>query len=261
MAVKTPRKPRTEKQLARDEELRTIARAHNLASRTANAEARMDAEPPVPIDEADLLAQLGAALSTAGTSRAEQNRRLAQVEEMLTTIKPEDYPGLVANPIIQRFIDMIGEKRTQASTQDPPGTVVNVGGIVGQQKKGWQWKDVQDRIDSGEFSLVTFEPNRNEVLIWQGLKINVYADQQCTIPNVFKEVWDESRRGTITAAQHAEWLFRKRDGFDARADPTVIGGATGRSQYVRAAGQGNQGYKPGIGGFSMEEGEAAEENA
>ncbi len=206
--------------------------------------------PPIeaPDDSSALLASLGQAFLAMSQDKAGQQQAIVRVTEVLSKLSAKDYPALMDNPEVQRFIDGMVKQKAESS-EDPPGTVYNRGTLA-EHKKPWTWRDIKNE------KMITFTPNRSMLLVWNGLVANIFADQENTIPACFYGIYVESQRGTKFATEHAEWLFRHRD---APTHPDMV---TAEGVVARATGDTGS-YLPGAGPHSgaaavAEEGEGGE---
>jgi hypothetical protein len=233
-----------------DQRLRDVYTAARRSEEDAEALAHEESVAQEEVAEAgafDFLKRLGTALLESGGGRAERNKTLAELEAVLVKLSPRDYPELAENPVIQQFLEVMAERKAEAS-DDPPGTIYNAGTLAATKKR-WQWRDL------ARFPVVTFTPNETIPVTFQGLTLMLIADTEMAVPSIFKDIYDERRRGHETAREHAAFLFRQRDQIDpTRADPSVVGYSSG---LVRGHGMGRDGYRPGAGAFPIgaEEGE------
>jgi len=241
------KQPRSPAQIAHVEKLKAMHAAKNVAREAAGATAVIDR----PDGEDDVFAQLAAALSDVGKGREARNAKLAEVDRVLGSLDPREYPGLHDNPVVQKFIEVMTERVAELHPDDPPGTIYDRG-QPNEKKKPWQWRDVWKAFPApgggeGDIETVEVTPNETMPLTWNGLKIVIVADTQQWIPRPHYEVYQEVRRGRETARQHAAMMFHQRDRITGIADPSVASENTGR---VRGRGMGKEGYRPGAGGFN-----------
>lgn len=203
-------------------------------------------DPPDDDGGASILQQMADIFSQAAGKQTEQSQVLRDVEAMLGKLRQEDYPVLARNPQIQAFIELLGEHAAELHPEAAPGTIVGAGSLAAN-KVPWEWRHLQN------MELVTFTPNETINLIYNGLGLTVNADVEVTLPSCFYDVWIEHRSAIVTAREHADLMFRKKNVMDLTrrgrigADPTVIGDGT---SHVRASGVGNTGYIPGAGAFN-----------
>lgn len=195
-------------------------------------------------DSASTLAQLATLFQTAAKNKGIRTDRFEEIERLLAKLGPNDYPELLESPVVQGFLDQLAERTEARHPDDLPGTIYNLGQLSATKKR-WQWRDL------AQFPQVTFTPNETIPVTWNGLMIVLQADLEMTVPEPFKQVYDEHKRALETGRQHVAYLFRQRDAIDVnRADPSVIGPQSG---LVRGHGQGagpTSGYKVGAGLFN-----------
>lgn len=263
------KKPLTDKQRAHIEELN---KRNAERFRKPRDGAVAVADPPVATEsaEADILRQLGQALMAEGQTRAEMSEKLDQLDTLLGSLSVKDYPHLANNPAVQKFLDLMGEQVATRHPTDPPGTIYNKGAL-NEAKKGWQWRDVAQVFpdptcrEKGDdcpncggqrtcIEVVSITPNETVPVIWNGLSYPLIADVENWVPRPHYDTYRESMRQRVTARQHAEMAFRRRQFIDGIADPSVVNQSTAK---VRGNGDGSTAYRPGAGWFNaLEEGAA-----
>ena len=266
MAKKEP----TERQKAHYQRLKQLREARAAGNRADQlvADSEMEESGPAPDD---ILARLAAALTESGQTRKEKNQRLDDVAAVIGRLSAADYPDLAKNPVVQQFLELMGERTAELHPDDPPGTIYNRGQL-GERKKIWQWGDLpkygfrdptcrekgSDCPNCGGHATcvetVMITPNEARPITWNGLSIQIAADVEQWIPRPHYEVYRETIRARETARQHADYMFRKRDNITGNADPSVIGAG---SVMMRGRGDGHTGYRPGAGGFNPFEPEGA----
>ena len=264
---------RTARQLANDEKMRQAA-AETKRQIAALREAQMSAAGGVAVAEEEATApetrideeyDFVAAEDLFGTAanlfqRAATEGRLtraetAQLEGILSKIDPMKNPEIADNAAVQAFLERMAERKA-ADPGVRPGELVGTG--LAATRKPWTHAAVMQRmlewINTGQgetgFRPQTFTPNQSRLLIWNGLAVRVYADEEATVPECYFEIYRNMQVGVRSAQQHAELMFRQRGGIDPRvADVTIMGNATAR---VRGNGMGAT-YLPGEGGFDVGE--------
>lgn len=220
-------------------------------------------------------------LGKADAKKAQKDAAIDGIENLLSTLTPGDYPELAEHPVVQRFMELISERREQRGEAEP-GRIEGDG--LAQRKVPWKMGDVMKRAtdpshpDYEKFRLVEWQGRESTYLGWNGLGIHVFQDVPMLIPKVFMDTYWESRKQELAAKQHRDYLFAKRgltggagpDGVPA--DPTIMAGPNGvMSKMLRGKFSGGM-FDPGSGlgmdvpdsdrpgmdiGEGSEEGEAA----
>jgi hypothetical protein len=116
---------------------------------------------------------------------------------------------------------------------------------------------VQEQVRSGAFRLIKFTPNENLPLGWNGLTIQVRAEQETELPEPFYNVYKERKYALQQAVKNEAYLM----GYsDEAPDPSW---QTPEGAVVRALSVGGRRYgKPGgsIGVGPIFTGEEGQEN-
>lgn len=196
---------------------------------------------------AAILQQMANIFQDAAGKKTAQIGVLREVEGLLGKLTPEDYPSLAKSPQIQAFIELLGTHAAELHPDALPGSIQNPGSLA-VNKRPWEWRHMKD------FEMKTFTPNETILIVWQGLPLQLVADEEMTVPKPFYDTYMERKSATLTAREHADILYRRKDVMDlreraggVRADPSVMNDGTSK---VRAQGQGRDGYKPGAGMFN-----------
>jgi hypothetical protein len=145
-------------------------------------------------DMAALLQQAGQALMQAAGDKENRSARLKEVEGTLSKIKLADFPELADSPIVQAFIKAMGFDDLK------PGEARNRGTLA-EREREWTWKDLD------QFPRVKFIPNETIVLTFNGLALQVIADQECEVPEPFHNIWKDHREAMRQARQHQQYLL------------------------------------------------------
>lgn len=272
------------------EEQRRKAQETNRRKAAERAAAKAAAPPPTPAIEGEHLpsqdnvlaefADFARILSDAGAKAKQRDGAIDGIEKLLGGLTPGDYPSLAEHPVVERFMALIGQQRERKGERKP-GTVEGEG--LAQQDVPWRMEDVLKRAtdpthpDYETFKLVEWPGRETKYLGWNGLSIWVFEDLPMMIPKVFMDVYNESRKQSAAAKQHAEFIFAKRgltggSGPDGvAADPTIMAGPGGvQSRMLRGQFSGGEfspgkglevevpdGDRPGFDAEGAEEGEAA----
>lgn len=200
------------------------------------------------------LKRLALALAGAADDQIESNKALGEIEDLLGTLRPKDFPALAASPQVQAFVEMLGATVADRNPSLPPGTIINQGTLAAQ-KIPWTHQHVLAMVRSGEMPMVRFTPTATVELGWNNLVVVARADEEVELPKCFYDVYMESRRLIKAGRQHADVLFKRANSVDPDV-ADVLGQGTAR---VRAMHQGDKsGYMPGAGFFTpgLDEGEA-----
>lgn len=194
----------------------------------------------------DDLAALGAALGQASGKAKDQDRIKEQILDKFRTLDEDAAKALLKDDRVQSLLERISDERAQASG-DPPGTVrsgwIGNAEVKGFTKKGWTEADLRkdrEHTPNGAGKYVTFTPVETLLVTWNGLKRQLLADEETTVEKCFKDVYDEHRRGTKIAAEHAAYLFRKRDTISdmsiISAEGARVRGLAERGHYLAGGG-------------------------
>ena len=234
-------------------------RKRKAAARAEQAAAPPDAGAEHLPAESNLLkefADFARILGDADTERAQQDAAIDGIETLLGSLKPGDYPKLAEHPVVQKFVDLIAERKA-VKGERVPGMVVGDG--LAQRDEPWRMEDVMKRAtdpthpDYEAFKLVEWPGRETIYLGWNGLAIWVFEDRPTLIPKVFMDVYNEHRRQLAAAKQHQDYLFAARGKFGGSgpdgvpADPTIMAGPGGvRTRMLRGQFSGGD-FTPGKG--------------
>ncbi len=184
-------------------------------------------------DMAALLQQAAQELSRAASDKEGRTARLKEVEATLSKIKLADFPELADSPVVQAFVKAMGFDDLT------PGEVRNRGTLA-EREREWTWKDLE------RFPRVKFIPNETVPITFNGLTIQVVADQEIEVPEPFYNIWQDYRKAKREARQHEQYLL----GFtDQPPDPNwlTVEGAEVRAWSTQARRYGKVGGHLGIG--------------
>lgn len=273
--------------MAFTKEQRRKAQETNRRKAAERAATKAAAPPATPAEhlpaQDNILAEFADFARILGNASAKQQQREAAIdgiEKLLGDLAPGDYPELAEHPVVQKFVELISERRERKGER-VPGAVEGDG--LAQRDVPWRMEDVMKRAtdpshpDYETFRLVEWPGRETAYLGWNGLSIWVFEDTPMLIPRVFMDVYNESRKQKAAAKQHADYIFAKRglsgdkgpDGV--AADPTIMAGPGGvQSRMLRGQFSGGEfspgkglevevpdGDRPGFDAEGAEEGEAA----
>ena len=164
-----------------------------------------------PTDDSDVLTQLARTLMQAASKKANQKKVLDDLGRILDQIDPKAHPELAEDPTIQAFVEKIGGARIQQAQARgmPPGTVVGTG--MAAQALPWTLNDVVNLVknEHGEPVYVTFTPTETTPVFFNGVRCQLIADEEVTIPKAFYDLYQESRRLTRLGEQHKAYMMGK----------------------------------------------------
>ena len=196
------------------------------------------------VDQDDLeeLAKLGMALASKAGSAMEQEKIKDDILRKIGSLDQDVAKRLFRDERIQRLVEIASDDQAQRG-EEPPGFIKD--GYIGSTpvhgfvKKEWTEADLRARRDSaGKF--ITFIPHETIPVFWNGLRRQLIADEEVTIERCFYDVYQEHRRLTKVAKEHAEYLYRKRDSL---SEPGVVGESSARARGMAEVGW----YSPGGG--------------
>lgn len=144
-------------------------------------------------DVASQLAKLGAELSQVATNKAKRTAKLREVEAFLGRLKIEDFPELAESPIIQNFAKMLAPVNLRAGEVRNAGTLAEV-------RKEW---NIEDCWREGS---VTFVPFETLPLIFNGVRVDVVARKETTIPRPHYEIYLNHLKAVDNGEQFKRWL-------------------------------------------------------
>lgn len=189
---------------------------------------------PAPVQVQDEFASFFAKLAAAGGKQAEKDKALGELEHLLGKLNPKDYPDLVDDPVVGKFLDMLQERR-DASTDVRPGEIYGEG--LARTKRLWNWSDLKPERwpwpdKENDFVWVDYVPRENVPVTWNGITIYFFEDVPIRLPRVFVNVYMESRRGQALAKEHRDYLFQPMRAREAGvvppiSDPTILAGRDG----------------------------------
>lgn len=186
-------------------------------ARVAQAAAAIAEPEPEPDAEGDVLADLMASISKLRDKKTGQKKALEDLGKILDRLDPTEHPELADDPTIQAFVERIGSTRIQQAKAQglPPGTVVGEG--IAQQSIPWTEKDVIDLVKDADGNpiWVTLVPSETIPLFFNGVRCQLIADQEVTIPKAFYDLYMESRRARRLAEQHKAYMFGKSESLPA----------------------------------------------
>lgn len=158
-------------------------------------------------DAATLALQQAAALmAKAASDRANRPQIMKEVEATLSKIRVIDFPELADSPIVQAFLQAMDTGGMR------PGETRNRGTLAEVAK---EWSD----RDLGQFPVKTFYADENIPLIWNGLRRDVVAGEENTLPEPFYNIYLEHKKAQRQGKLHEDYLL----GYSDRApDPNWI---------------------------------------
>jgi hypothetical protein len=199
------------------------------------------------------LADLAKGLAEAAEDREKTSGILKEILGMIGELDKDDAKALFKDERVQALIEAATTEQAQSSI-DPPGTIYS--GVVGGQvvrgfvKKDWEESHLRAAVENGAMTLVDYEPRTTQVVIWNGLQRQFIADTPMTVEKCFVDVYRDSLKMARDGAEHAQWLFKKRDMLH---DPTLV---TGNGAKARATGERGH-YEPGGGLIALRPSEEA----
>lgn len=162
-----------------------------------------------------------ALMNRAAKDRANRAQILKDVDGVLGKIKISDFPDLVESPAVQVFLKLMGKDDLN------PGEVKNKGTLA-EREREWTMRDVHAKVQSGEFKLHKFTPNKSMPLTFQGLTIYIKEGEECELPDCFYDIYRDHLKAVKQAEHHVQYLMGQRD------DPPDRNYMTPESAYVRA---------------------------
>lgn len=147
------------------------------------------------LDENTLaLQQAATLLAKAASDQANRSTILKEVESTLSRIKLIDFPDLAESPIIQGFIKAMGMGDLKPGETRARGTLA-------ERTRDWEW------IDLRQFRPVSFIPAETTPLTFNGLTIDVTANEEITVPSCFYDIYRDRQRALRNANLHEHWLM------------------------------------------------------
>lgn len=197
-------------------------------------------EAPEQDDATTALMEMAQELQAAAGNKQKQGEALRKLETFLIGLDPKDHPDLAKSPVVQRFVEQLGESKAKANPGDVPGTIYNRGTLA-EAKKPWSGKDVWSKYPSK-----TFTPTETIPIIFDGVKVQLFAEVEVTLPSIFYDIYAEHRKSTKAAHEHAAWLMRAPNAGPPSSDPTILSEASQRVRSQATTGS----FYPGAGGFT-----------
>ena len=177
--------------------------------------------PEPPDDVALKMRQLGSELVAVANDQIARAAKLKEVEHFLGNLKVKDFPELAESSVIQQFVQMFDTKGMR------PGETRNAGTLAAIEHE-WSWSDIQDGVRSGKLPLVRFTPNETIKVTFNGLQLQLIADQECEVPRCFFDIYMEHRKALRQAVVNENYLMGISD---VPPDPNWM---TPESAIVRA---------------------------
>lgn len=183
-------------------------------------------------DEATaLLRSLANDLMKSADAGAERVQVLDGIIARITALDLDTQKALAKLPAFRQLVDVALDAERPAVAGDAPGS------IRGFIKKSWTQADLDTMPTK------TFTPNRDAQLIWNGLRCDVRADVEVTVPEVFHGVYMDSRIQTRNGHAHMAWLMGHKADI---LDRTILGPSSYQTRALQEpTGQGT--FLPGGG--------------
>lgn len=248
--------PFTDEQRKKAAETRERNREARLANGNAPTAATATLEPPAPAadETANELKRLAATLFSAADKKEQRDNALGDLEAFLARLSPKDFPDLADSPVVQQFVEMLGQRKAEMSPDDPPGTEYNRGTMAATSKP-WTFRD----LENSDIPIIEFEFDSFEDVYWQGLRRTyqpgvTYRDWRC-----FPDLVREGRKNMRLGNEHVQYLMKQANSL---SDPSIAGIGTARVRgtadvgtYGPAAGLFTPDYEAGM---TQEDGEGGE---
>ena len=157
-----------------------------------------------PDDSTAALAQAAKLFAKAAEDKANRGTILKEMEAVLSKVKLVDFPDLEDSTVVRTFLQLMDTRGMR------PGEIRNRGTLA-EVVKDWSWRSVQEEVRAGRMKLVKFIPNETLTLTWNGLPLQVVADQEVEVPEPFYNIWKDHRYAIKQAQQHEQYLMGRTD--------------------------------------------------
>lgn len=197
-----------------------------LESRMRNKAARAEAATAVveDEDEDDVLSQLAQTILKARDKKANQRKVLEDLGKILDQIDPKEHPEIAEDPVIEQFLEKIGEQREKRARSQglPPGSVIGNPNSLGAQIVSWTYGDLDKYVTkcgceggpcgispcpNGIPDLRTWTPNETIPVFWNGLRCQLIADQEVTAHSCFYNVYMDHKALTRDGDARKAFMF------------------------------------------------------
>ena len=196
---------------------------------------------PEPVGD-DPIADLMASLQKMQAKKAGGTKALEELAGILDRIDPLDHPEIADNPVIEAFLEKIGEVRSKKDKRQlPPGAIRGDGNPNSLTAQDVQWKlaDVNLKPD-GTKELVTWTPAETIPIFYNGVMCQAIADVEMTTEKAFYDVYSEHRRLTREAEMRKAYMFG-RSNTPPPNEGTDGGGSIAAARVRAFVGMGGEG--------------------
>lgn len=189
------------------------------------------------------IADLAKGLADAAEDQTKRNKLVDGILDEIGSLDKDDAKALFRDERVQALIEAVTEERAESS-DDRPGTIyagmIGSTPVKGFTKKAWTESDLRKEVEKGHATIVRYTPRSTQPVIWNGLVRQFVEDEPMWVEDTFIGIYEESLFATKAAADHAQWLMRKRDTL---RDPSMV---TPNGAKARATGSSGW-YVPGGG--------------
>lgn len=154
------------------------------------------------VDIGAQLAQLGAEYQRVKNDQEAKAKKLKEIEDVLGNVSIKDFPELAESPVVQNIVKMLGIGSLR------PGQVAGLGTLA-EREREWTWADLNVKDENGNrvFPLKRFTPTETIPITWNGLQLQLMADQECEVPEPFYNIYREHREALLQARNHEAYLL------------------------------------------------------
>ena len=200
---------------------RRNAEARQAAAATAVAEQASEIEVD---EEDDVVSALMASLAQLRNKKTNQRKALEDLAKVLDQIDPKEHPEIADDPVIESFLEKIGQVREKKAREEglPPGSVIGNPNSLGAQIVSWTYGDLDKYVTrcgcadapcgkspcpNGVPDLKTWTPNETIQVFWNGLRCQLIADQEVTAHSCFYNVYMEHKGLQRDGDQRKAYMF------------------------------------------------------
>lgn len=187
----------------------------------------------------DPIAELMGALQAVRNKKNAGTKALEELGAILDKIDPHEYPDLADNPMIEAFLDKIGDARLKKAAKGklPPGTVIGDG--MAARDVQWSLNDINLKPD-GTKELVTWTPAETIPIFYNGVMCQCIADVEITTEKAFYDIYSEHRRLMREGEVRKRWMFGKTNERPPESDEAAVSMARVRA-FMGMGGEGGGG--------------------
>lgn len=209
-------------------------------------------DAPEDMDIGAQLAQLGVELQKVKDDKEAKAKKLQEIEDVLGSISIKDFPELAESPVVQNIAKMLGVNSLR------PGQVAGIGTLA-EREREWTWGDLNALDENGNriFPLKRFTPTETIPITFNGLCLQLIADQECEAPEPFYNIYREHREAIRQARVHEAYLMGKSP-IPPHPNWQTVEGAEVRMWSTQGEQYGKKSGYVGVGPISEEEGESGE---